>query len=65
MESKLVNELDLEGFRRDSLSPEALLGAIEQHVHVLFRVAVGVGKSHAIDRLLAHKPLFERFGLVI
>jgi len=61
----LITELDLEGFRRDTLSPEALLEAIEHNVHVLFRVAVGVGKSHAIDRLLAHKPLFKRFGLVV
>lgn len=63
--SKLITELDLEGFRRESLSPEAILEAIERNVHVLFRVAVGVGKSHAIDRLLAHKPLFKRFGLVV
>src|SRR6185436_12021204 len=35
------------------------------NVHVLIRVAVGVGKSWAVDQLLAWPQLYERFGLVI
>ena len=61
----IVTEWELDAFRRIELSPTALLRLIENNVHVLARLSVGVGKSQAVDRLLLHGPLFERFDLVL
>ena len=61
----LIDEHSLDGFRRDRLAPEAILADIERHVAVLDRLPVGVGKSVAVDRLLRHPQLWERFGAVI
>lgn len=63
--SVVIDEHGLAGFRREHLAPEALLRLVDDHVHVLARVAVGVGKSHAVDNLLEHPPLFTRFDRVL
>lgn len=61
----IVDENGLAAFRREQLSPQALLALIERHVWVLIKLGVGVGKSVAVDALLAFPALFRRFDLVI
>lgn len=61
----MIDEGSLDEFRRERLSPEALLALIIRLIRVLLRLGIGVGKSHAIDDLLALKPLYARFDLVL
>lgn len=61
---ELVTERELPAFRRERLSPAALLELVERHVRVLLRLGIGVGKSHAIDDLLDYQDLYRRFDLV-
>ncbi len=60
-----IDETTLAGFRADHLSARALLALILKHVWVLVRLGVGVGKSAAIDALLALPDLYRRFDLVV
>ena len=61
----IVTEGDLERFRTERLSPQAILRDVEQSVQILYRLPVGVGKSLAADRLLAHPDTYSRFQLVV
>lgn len=65
MDGTVVDERGLDAFRRRHLSPGALLELIERHVHVVGQLAVGVGKSYAVDRLLAAPELYQRFDRVL
>ena len=62
---ELITERELAEFRLERLSPSHLLELVEQFVRVLVRVAVGVGKSSAVDGLLGLADLYDRFDLVI
>lgn len=62
---KIVTEDDLDSFRLQRLSPEALLQVVDLHVRVLVRLGIGVGKSHAADALLESPALHEQFDFVI
>lgn len=61
----LIDEHGLEAFRRDRLSVPALLELIERHVWMLLRLALGAGKSFAVDALLAAAETYGRFDLVV
>lgn len=61
----LITEDGLDAFRRERLSPHALLELIEKFVWVLIKLGIGVGKSFAVDALLGFPKLFRRFDLVI
>lgn len=62
---RLVEETGLDAFRRDELSPEAVLRHVERDVRVLMRLGLGVGKSHAVDELLSSSATHDRFDLVV
>lgn len=62
---RVVTENDLDRFRRENLSPEALLRVMNTHVRAIAQLAVGVGKSHACDALLESPLLHEQFDFVI
>lgn len=61
----IVTERELAAFRARHLTPEAVLAKLEQWVHLLLRLAVGVGKSVAAEELLLWPLLHERFNQVI
>ncbi len=62
---RVVTQHDLERFRQDNLSPEALLRVMDTHVRAIAQLAVGVGKSHACDSLLESEELHRQFDFVI
>lgn len=62
---RTITEGGLPRFRAEHLSPDSLLDLVEQGVYTLIRVGVGVGKSYAVDELLLHELLYERFDLVV
>jgi hypothetical protein len=64
-DKRVILEDGLATFRREQISPEALLGMVEKNVRALVRLPVGVGKSHAVDELLNYPDLYERFAIVI
>lgn len=61
----IVTERELPSFRARELSSRALLAAVVRDVRVVIRVAVGVGKSFAVDALLRDPRTFARFDLVV
>lgn len=61
----VIDELRLDGFRELNLSEAGLLGLILENVRVLLRLPVGVGKTHAAQKLLSYLGLYGRFDLVI
>lgn len=62
---EIIDEVALPAFRGESLAPSSVMAMLRRSVHVLLQLAIGVGKSHAIDRLLASSDLHEFFDLVI
>lgn len=62
---QVIDEHGLDQFRAEQLAPANLLRLIELYVWVLFRLPVGVGKTHAAQLLLKFRELYERFDLVI
>ena len=65
MINRQVSEKDLGNFRRERLSSTSTLDDLERSVHLLYRLGVGVGKSHAADQLLTDPATYGRFDLVI
>lgn len=63
--AKVLNEADLEGFRREQLSPEAILRQVTANHQVLLRLPVGVGKSYAAHQFVLDKQVRERFDLIV
>jgi hypothetical protein len=61
----IINEHALAQFRRDRLSPAALLEMIERLIEVLLRLGVGVGESVAIDALLGSPAVYAAFDTVL
>jgi hypothetical protein len=61
----VIQASGLHAFRDEHLSPVALRALIEQHVQVLLRIPVGVGKTHAAIELLCDPLTYARFDLVI
>lgn len=62
---EVVDETALSAFRRERLSPSAILSMLRDSVQVFVRIAVGVGKSAAVDAFIAEKATFEFFDLVV
>jgi hypothetical protein len=61
----LITELELDSFRAQHLSPEAILALVTRRVRVLVRLAVGVGKSWAAVGVMLAPETYSRFDLVI
>ncbi len=61
----LITEHELDRFRSECLTPSEILLEVERRVQALYRLAVGVGKSEAVDRLVGHPDTYQRFGLVV
>lgn len=64
-EVRVVTEAQLGAFRKEELSPGALLAALDREVQVLFRIPVGVGKTRAAIGLLCDPATYEAFDLVL
>lgn len=62
---RTIDERGLADFRRDELSPEAVLAHLQRDVRVLLRLPVGLGKSALVDRVLDAPATFARFDLVL
>lgn len=62
---QVVDETTLGAFRAERLSPAALIALVTKHVQVLVKIAVGVGKSKAVDGLLACSATFSAFDYIV